>query len=298
MKYTKTSPPLICLQTTSTCYQRTHKMEVYGVLWHSTGANNPYISRYVQPSDNAPDRDELLAILGKNRYNNDWNHEYREAGLNAWVGKLTDGSVASVQSMPWDFAPWGCGVSYKGGPSCNSHWVQFEICEDNLKDEDYFNQVYREACELTAYICKLYNIDPQGAVKFQGKIVPTILCHQDSYLYGLGSNHGDIYHWFKVYGKTMQTVRDDVEKLLLASGETYVEEDIVMPEKRYNSVLECPEYTRKTVIKMIDKGYIGGTGTGKKDSDGRPADLELSIDMLRVFTVLDRAGVFDNGNSR
>jgi uncharacterized protein YcbK (DUF882 family) len=44
--------------------------------------------------------------------------------------------------------------------------------------------------------------------------VPTILCHQDSYQLKLGSNHGDIYHWFKKYGKTMDDVRKDVAKLL------------------------------------------------------------------------------------
>lgn len=43
---------------------------------------------------------------------------------------------------------------------------------------------------------------------------------------------------------------------------------------------------------MIDKGIIGGAGT-KKDGNGRPADLDLSIDMLRVFVTNDRAGLYD-----
>ena len=33
--------------------------------------------------------------------------------------------------MPWDYRPWGCGSGSKG--SCNTGWVQFEICEDGLK---------------------------------------------------------------------------------------------------------------------------------------------------------------------
>jgi hypothetical protein len=139
------------MMTQSTCYKGTSKMKPLGVLWHSTGANNPTLKRYVQPDDNAPNREELIALIGKNQYKNDWNHISYQAGLNAWIGKLADGSVASIQTMPWDFKPWGCGSGSKG--SCNNGWMQFEICEDGLNDKNYFNAVYQEACELTAYYC-------------------------------------------------------------------------------------------------------------------------------------------------
>lgn len=217
MKYSASNKPLVCMQTQSTCYKGTRKMEVKGVLWHSTGANNPNLKRYVQPSDTKPvedsyTKDQWLAILGKNQYSNDWNHIEHQAGLNCWIGKLADGTVTTVQTLPWDYRPWGCGSGSKG--SCNSGWMQFEICEDNLTNKDYFEAAYKEACELTAYYCKMYNIDPKGTVTHSGVTVPTILCHYDSYKLGLGSNHGDIYHWFKKYGKTMDNVREDVAKLL------------------------------------------------------------------------------------
>jgi hypothetical protein len=67
---------------------------------------------------------------------------------------------------------------------------------------------------LTAYLCKTYNINPNGSVNVNGVTVPTILCHQDSYQLGLGSNHADVYHWFKKYGKDMATVRKDVTALM------------------------------------------------------------------------------------
>ena len=54
--------------------QETRKIRPMGVLWHSTGANNTNIKRYVQPDDNAANRDELISIIAKNRYSNDWNH--------------------------------------------------------------------------------------------------------------------------------------------------------------------------------------------------------------------------------
>jgi hypothetical protein len=37
-----------------------------------------------------------MKLLGKNQYNNDWNHIYRTAGLNAWIGELADGTVTTV----------------------------------------------------------------------------------------------------------------------------------------------------------------------------------------------------------
>ena len=212
MKYTQNNKPLVCMQTQSNCYKGTRTMDVKGVLFHSTGANNPWLKRYVQPSDNAADRAEWLERLGVNAYHNDWNHIDRQAGLNCWIGKLADGTVTTVQTMPWNYRPWGCGSGSKG--SCNSGWIQFEICEDGLNDASYFAKVYEEAIELTAYLCKMFGIDPNGTTQCGGVTVPTILCHADSHKLGLGSNHGDVLHWFPKFGKSMATVRADVATLL------------------------------------------------------------------------------------
>ena len=221
MKYNANNKPLVCMMTQSTCYKGTSKMAVKGVLWHSTGANNPTLKRYVQPSDNAPDKAEMLKLLGTNSNKNDWNHATVQAGLNCWIGKLADGTVATVQTMPWDYKPWGCGSGSKG--SCNNGWIQFEICEDGLSDKTYFNKVYKEACEITAYLCKLYNIDPEGTVTVNGVKVPTILCHADANKLGFGSNHGDVNHWFPKHGKSMDTARADVKALMGNSKDQKVE---------------------------------------------------------------------------
>lgn len=295
MKYTESNPPIVCMQTTSTCYKSTKTMTVKGVLWHSTGANNPYIKRYVQPSDNAPDRAQMLKLLGTNAYKNDWNHIYHEAGLNCWIGKLADGSVATVQTMPWNYRPWGCGSGPKG--SCNDGWIQFEICEDGLTDKNYFNQVYQEACEITAYLCKMFKINPQGVVNHNGVNVPTILCHQDSYQYGLGGNHGDVLHWFPKFGKTMASARNDVATLISQSNQPK-EEEVDMTKTEvvdlikttvsnsipvYNTINEVPTWYRPSVQKLVNKKWLQGTGNG----------LGVTEDMCRIITLLDRAGVWD-----
>jgi hypothetical protein len=212
MKYNSSNKPLVCMQTNSTCYKGTRKMTVLGVLWHSTGANNPWLKRYVQPSSNDANYSSLMKKLGKNQYGNDWNHIDRQAGLNCWIGKFDDGSVGTVQTMPWNYRPWGCGSGSKG--SCNDGWIQFEICEDALTDKAYFDKVYKEAVEITAYLCKMYNLNPKGTVTKNGVKIPVILDHTTSCSLGFGSNHGDVKHWFSRYGKTLDDVRNDVAKLM------------------------------------------------------------------------------------
>lgn len=216
MKYNDKNKPLVCMMTQSTCYKGTRKFAPKGVLWHSTGANNPWLKRYVQPDDKAADRSEWLNRLGKNQYGNDWNHKEVQAGLNFWIGKLADGTVAAVQTMPWDYRPWGCGSGSKG--SCNDTHIQFEICEDGLNDASYFNAVYKEACEVTAYLCRMFGIDPKGTISYKGLSVPTIIDHSGSHSLGLGSNHADIQHWSRKYGKTMENVRNDVAAILAGDG--------------------------------------------------------------------------------
>lgn len=64
-------------------------------------------------------------------------------------------------------------------------------------------------------------------------------------------------------------------------------------EMRYNKISDMPSFAQPTIIKMVDAGLIGGTGTGAKDENNRPADLDLSMDMIRVFVTNDRAGLYD-----
>ena len=247
MKYTPNNPPLKCFMRQSTWYKSVGPVPVRGVLIHSTGANNPYISRYVQPDDNAPDREQLLKLLGKNRNGNDWNHIVRKAGVHAWIGKLTSGEVSCVQAGEWNKKAWGCDAGKKG--SCNNGWIQFEICEDSLKDPAYFQAVYREAVELTAYLCTIYKLDPLGTVAYKGVRVPVILCHQDSYKLGFGSNHGDVLHWFPRMGKTMNDFRADVARTMKGEDEVVTYEQWKEYMDRYEkerAALPAPAWAEKT----------------------------------------------------
>ena len=277
MKYSASKKPLVCMQTQSTCYKGTSKMTVKGVLWHSTGANNPNLKRYVQPSDVKPASDtytkaEWLKILGTNNNKNDMNHIKREMGVNGWIGKLANGSVAAIQLMPWDYKPWGCGSGPKG--SCNNGWIQFEICEDGLADKTYFNAIYKEACELTAYLCLTYKIDPKGTTTVNGVKVPNILCHADSHKLGFGSNHGDIYHWFKKHGKTMDDVRNDVAKLIADAKKPAATP--AKPAKKEEPKAEAQYYVRKSWVDAKSQvGAYASLENAKKAAEAAGKDYEV-----------------------
>ena len=266
MKYSSSNPPLKCFMTNSTCYRETRKMDIKGVLIHCTGANNPNLKRYVQPSSNDANYQSLIQTIGLNANGNDWNHIELQAGLNAWIGKLANGTVTSVQTMPWEYRPWGCGSGSAG--SCNDGWIQYEICEDSLTDANYFQKVYNEACELTAYLCKLYNLNPKGQVNFKNKNVPVILCHQDSARLGLGSNHEDVYNWFPKFGKSMDDFRNDVFKLLNGnstsanSSTTIIQPNTTLPALVYTRLLKRGkdgEDVKKLQEALIKLGYSCGS---------------------------------------
>lgn len=177
--------------TENACYKAGRKITVKGIMVHSTGANNPWLKRYVGPDD---------GLLGVNRYNNHWN-TYHPSGIevcvHAFIGKLADGSIAAYQTLPWDHRGW-----HAGGSANDTH-IGFEICEDDLSDSDYFEKVYREAVELCAYLCKEYGLTEKD-----------IICHSEGHQLGIASNHGDVMHWFPRFGKDMDTFRAEVKILL------------------------------------------------------------------------------------
>jgi len=218
--YDEKNPPIQCFMHNSTWYKGSGSFSPKGILIHDTGCSNPWLSRYCQPDDDAPNRDELIKLIGKNRYGNDWNHTSKQAGLNCWIGKLDDGKVTTLQTGPWTKRPWGCGTRYKNGGSLNDTHIQWEICEDAKKDKAYFADVYEETIAVCAYLCKMFNIDPHGTFYYKGKKVPTICCHWDAYNLGFGSGHSDIYDWTVMYDylgipKSTVNINDPYNNLIM-----------------------------------------------------------------------------------
>lgn len=194
-----------CILTANDCYKAGRTITPKGVMVHSTGANNPLVARYVQPVEGQADEAKLKAEIGTNRNANDWNNPGLDVCVHAFVGKLADGGVGTVQTLPWNHRGWHAGTGTSGGSANNTH-ISFEICEDDLTDKGYFQKVYQEAVELTAMLCKQYGLNPLAD--------GVVICHSEGYRRGVASNHADVMHWLPKFGKSMDTFRADVAKAL------------------------------------------------------------------------------------
>ena len=255
-----------CLLTANDCYKTKRTIRPKGVMVHSTGANNPTLRRYVQPLDTTPGQEELLTALGVNRNGNHWNRPGLDVCVHGFVGRLADGTVAAVQTLPWDHRGWHAGTGTSGRSANDTH-ISFEICEDDLTDPAYFAQAYQTAVELTAMLCREYGLDPLA----DGGVI----CHQDGYRRGVASNHGDGYNWFPKHGKTMDDFRAEVVRAMKGD-----KEDMVY----FKTLADVPSYYKAAVAKAVDKGALNGTGGG---------ELDVSEDLCRTLTVLDRLGKLD-----
>ena len=248
--------------TENACYKAGRKITVKGIMVHSTGANNPWLKRYVGPDD---------GLLGKNQYNNHWNTHHpggREVCVHGFIGKLADGTIATYQTLPWDHRGW-----HAGGSANNTH-IGFEICEDGLTDATYFAKVYKEAVELCVYLCKQYGLTEQD-----------IICHSEGYRKGVASNHGDVMHWFPKHGKSMDTFRADVKNLLATAAEPEVPKEEVTPTTEYPEKLTAGYYRVRKNWKD-SKSQIGAyrvLANAKAAADKNPGTFVFSNDGVAIY---------------
>jgi N-acetylmuramoyl-L-alanine amidase CwlA len=194
-------------QTNNDCYKTAQIMpkgKPEGIVVHSTGANNPYLKRYVD----AP------AEVGVNQYGNHWNRSGVSKMAHGFIGLDKDSKVAVVNTLPYNYCCWGCGNGKYGSYNYAPAYVQFEVCEDNLKNADYFNEVYRNAIEYSAYLCKEFGIS-----------VDNVVSHREAHARGYASNHSDIDNWLSWHGLTMNDFRAEVRKELEAMAEEEKKEE-------------------------------------------------------------------------
>lgn len=192
------------------CYREHRTIVPEGIVVHSTGANNKALRRYIGPDD---------GIIGPNLYGNHWNQSGIAKCVNAMIGVDKNGALCCYQTLPWNYHPWGCGSGSKG--SYNNSHIQFEICEDDLQDSDYFEQAFSMAADLCAYLCEKY-----------GLTADSILSHHEAHRQGYASNHADCDHWLARFGKTMDDFRQIVRERI--KGEE------TKPETEVGAKLELP----------------------------------------------------------
>ena len=236
---------------------------------HSTGANNPKVSRYV------PGNDEIGWNIGGNHWDQTRQYVYTDgtstpgyrdyskklkstkysACVHAFVGKFADGAVGAVQTLPWSMRGWHC-----AGDANDTH-ISLEICEDGLEDVSYFEAVYRQAVELTAYLCRQFDLDPLAD--------GVVICHSEGHVRGVASNHADVMHWFPRFGKTMDDFRADVawtmereEKMKEEQVRAIVREELAAKEAE-RAAKQADDWAMPYVQEAIKAGIMSGVDDGE-----------------------------------
>ena len=183
-----------CYQTKNPCYRKGTPMKPVGIVVHSTGANNPHLCRYVD----CPER------LGGNRYGNHWNRPEAATLVHGAIGLDKEGFVTVVNTLPYTMAAWGVGKGSRGSYNYDpTGHIQFEMCEDDLTDPSYFDQVMGTAVAYYARLCREYGLAAESVVS-----------HKEAHAQGYASNHGDPENWMGRFGMTMEDFRARVRAKL------------------------------------------------------------------------------------
>ena len=265
-----------CYQTKNPCYRKGTPMKPVGIVVHSTGANNPHLCRYVD----CPER------LGVNRYGNHWNRPEAATLVHGAIGLDKEGFVTVVNTLPYTMAAWGVGKGSRGSYNYDpTGHIQFEMCEDDLTDPSYVDQVMGTAVAYCAWLCREY-----------GLAAESIVSHKEAHALGYASNHGDPENWMGRFGMTMEDFRARVRAKL--KGEVAImgkvvnrDELVAWIDAHAVEVEEQPEPEVKpepVAIKAGDKVVFKsgvtqwGTGSGNKGIPSWAQDGKTTFAVLEI----------------
>ena len=118
---------------------------------------------------------------------------------------------------------------------------------------------------LVAWLCEKYGIPAdRNHVLGHGELDPTVTPK--------GCPGINLY-------EKLDTIAGKANWYLHGPEETRSEEEA---EMRYNTLGDMPVWAQPTIQKMMEKGLLNGDGK----------NLDLSLDMIRVFVINDRAGLY------
>ena len=258
------------------CYIAAQKMTPAGIVVHSTGANNPNLKRYVD----CPDE------VGKNTFGNHWNSARKKVCVHAFIGYDKNQKVRVAEILPLDICCWGIGSGSRGSYNYNPPHIQFEICEDNLKNKTYYQQAFDLAVEYCAHLCKTYHLT-----------VDQIVSHKEAHAKGYGSNHGDPEHWMKNFGYTMDAFRKRVAALLDAQTkpvEKPVQSECIKENDLVSIAANATYYSGKSIPQWVksQKWYVKGTPKGDRvviDKNEKGTNSICSAVNAKYLTVVKAA---------
>lgn len=182
-----------------------------------------------------------------------------------------------IQTIPYDEVAWHAGYT------ANHKYIGIELCHAKTKPE--FGKVWTNAIEVVSGIMKRF--------KFT---VSDLTTHNDVSKKWNETDHTDPIGYFAKFGKTFEDFKNEVENRLNGGLTMTQYEELKNEISKIQTKLEkintfeynymdknMPAWAKPAVQKLIDKGFLAGDDGG----------LGLTFDMLRIITVLDRAGAFE-----
>ena len=174
------------IMTKNDCYKANKRINPTGIMVHSVGCKGTTFERWKK-----------------------WNAPGIAKCVHAFVDWSKTDKTGIFQCLPWNWRGW------HAGGSANNNYIGFEICEpkdDKKLDPAAFKRAYERAVFFVAKRCIEYGIKP---------VKPFLIDHREGHALGIASNHGDVNHWFPLYGKNMNIFRADVAKQIsLIKGTT------------------------------------------------------------------------------
>lgn len=234
------------IMTKNPSYTRNRSISPVGILVHSTSANNQFLKRYVD----APDR------LGKNQYNNHWNSKSATKSMHAFIGYDKNKEIIVAQTLPYDRACWGCGAGDNGSYNYDPAYLQFEICEGNDDNADYYWKAIAVAEEYCAYLCKKF-----------GWTSKNITSHYEAHDAGYANNHGDPRSYMKHFGDSMDKFRERVAARLGEKEEVFMSYQAYVKTKSGGGASVWKDNKKSARVVLVKDGEVV-TVTGNADSKG------------------------------
>jgi len=193
------------------------------------------------------------------------------------------------QVVEYTDVSWHCGggrQSNYGGAffkKCtNSNSIGIELCcKKDSKGNWYIEpETLKRAAKLGQYLMKRFNIPANRVIRHYdvtGKFCPQPLLDDKTW-----SNYKNTI----IKGDELDVTQYEELKNMISGIAT----DVANIKKRMGMEYawvdkNMPEYARSTITKLMQKGHLRG------DSEGK---LNLDTNMLRMFVILDRAGLFDD----
>lgn len=167
--------------------------------------------------------------------------------------------------------------------SNDSRSITIECASDRSHPYKVNDKVYESLINLCTDICKRYN---KKKVIWFGDKEKTL-----SYKPNNDEMVLTVHRWFAnkaCPGDYLYNKHSEIAKMVTNKLNSE-DDDLIV---RYNKMEELPLWAVPTIQKLCRSEAIKGFGAAY-DKDGYPTDMDLSMDMIRMYVTIDRAGGFN-----